>query len=234
MSFPRFKTLDEVPEPFRHLYRFDAAQAEAVADAVQGSEVAGLKDKNRELLRSIADLKTRYADIDPEEVKNLKTIGAKAEELDARLVAATRERADAEAKYLKRTARLHDATRDGAIVAALAKHGATPELLRPYLSQFVSVTEDEDGGMSIAVKDASGNVRFKNGAGDRLDVADFVAELREQPAFAPAFNVTPPSGGGARQGTPPAGARRMGVPDSRTMSANLDDIASGKLVIDAD
>lgn len=225
MTLPAFATIDLVPEPFRPFYREDGGQF--VADLVPGADVVGLKRKNAELLAATSDLKSKYADVDPEEYKTLKANGGKARDLDARLTAAATEKAALEARLATVESKYKGNQKKAEITRALAAENANIDLLEPLVSQMVDV--DDDG--FVVVRSSDGSVRYKDGAGNRFTVADLLSEMKLKPAYQPAFNVRIGSGGGASQGGTPQGMRLIDSNDKRAVLANLSDIASGKMKI---
>jgi len=223
MPLPTFATLEEVPEPFRSYAREDAGRI--VLDLVEGADVVGLRQNAATLLTEKKALQAKYADVDVDEYRNLKT--GKKTDIDARLTAAALEKAELQSQLAAiGTARRTDVKR-AEIMRALADAGGTVELLEPIVSTMVDV-EDIDGRMHVIVRDAQGTPRYKDGAGTRFGLSDLLAEMKAKPTFQPAFNVKVGSGGGAAPGGAGGPMRVIDASDKKAVLANLDDIRTGK------
>lgn len=194
-SLPTFDALDQVPEPFQPFAR-EGEGGKIVLDLVPGADVVGLKRKVEELHAARKELAERYKDVDLQEYQTLKAAGGKAQELDARLKVASEAEAAAKAKADQLAARLRRKAIQTEVTRALAASGGIVELLAPVVERMVDAEESGDD-FHVIVRDGAGNVRFKDGAGNRFTVDDLVTELKTRDEFKPAFRVAPPSGGGA-------------------------------------
>lgn len=231
MTLPAFATIDEVPEPFRPFAKADDT-GKVSLDLVPGAELVGLKRKNAELIAREADLKARFADVDPDEYKNLKANKGKALDLDERLKAAAAEKDALAGELTKLRGTMRKDTKDTAIARAIsASEGANMALLEPTVAKFVDI-EEIDGAMVVVVRTPKGAVRYKNGDGDLFGVSDLLAEMKENPMYKDAWKIKVGSGGGATPGSGgQSGVRTITAPDNRSFGANLDDIASGKVKV---
>jgi hypothetical protein len=234
MTLPVFDSLESVPEPFRPFYK-EQADGKVAADFVPGGDVVGLKKKNADLLANVAAMRAQYADVDVTEYQNLKANAGKGADLDARLKVS----AENEKKALERADKLAQRMRDQAkraeITAALSDAGVSVALLGPVVSSMVDVEENGDD-LHVVVRDpASGQVRFKDSAGNRLTVKDLLSELREKSEYAPAFPQKVGSGGGApvNSGNPAAGVRTISASDRAAVAKAVQsgDIRAGKVKI---
>lgn len=94
---------------------------------------------------------------------------------------------------------------DAEITNVLAKHApGAVELLSPHVAKYVRVTEGPKGFVREVV-DAEGNPRVGDGMGNPMTVEQLVLEMRDKPAFAPAF----PSSGTSGSGTQPNGSNKV-------------------------
>lgn len=192
MTLPVFDSLDQVPEPFRPFAR--EADGKVALDLVPGAEVAGLRRKRDELLAELKATRDRYDGVDPDDYRTIKA--GKSKDVDARLDAAAREKAELQAQLeALKVARRTDAKK-AEIARALAEAGATVELLEPIVERMTDV-EEVDGRMHVVVRDAQGAIRYRDGAGNRFGLSDLLAEMKGKDAYKPAFNVSVGSGGGS-------------------------------------
>lgn len=105
-----------------------------------------------------------------------------------------------DAKVAKMQSSLEKYLRDGAAASALAAAGTvSPDLLMPHVQQRVKVVQNGDDFIATVV-DTDGNTRM-NSKGVPMSVADLVAEMKTQPAFAPAFKSEAIGGSGKQPGS---------------------------------
>lgn len=128
--------------------------------------------------------------------------------LEGKMAAQIKAANEAKAKADAQLARL---LVDGQLTQALAAHGfgRNAALLTPMLREKISV-EDSGDGKRVVLKDEQGRVLIskKPGNNDPMDIAEFVAGLREQPEFKPLCETKATGGtGGASQG---GGSARTG------------------------
>lgn len=119
---------------------------------------------------------------------------------------------------------------------ALTEHGVkagSRDILCHYLTSRV-VTVQDNGRRVIRVLDESGQHAFADGAGNYKTVADHVKELSSSEKYADFFEPTGRGGSGApgrSGGNPTRGQGRISRTDQRAINANLEAIASGKVVV---
>jgi hypothetical protein len=108
---------------------------------------------------------------------------------------------DAEAKA---NAQLSKLLVDGQLTQALAAHGfgRNAALMTPMLREKISV-EDSGDGKRVVLKDEQGRVLIskKPGNNDPMDIAEFVAGLRDQPEFKPLCETKATGGTGSASQT---------------------------------
>lgn len=114
---------------------------------------------------------------------------------------------------------------------------ASVELLLPIIQGATKVVRDADGKSSVVVLDHNGNPRISGAPGStaNMTLAELVETMRNDKRYAPAFYGSPASGSGATGGAtgnaPAAGVRTVKRGDAAAKAANLDGIASGKVVV---
>lgn len=86
-----------------------------------------------------------------------------------------------------------------AAAEALAKAGGSPDLLLPHVRSRVKVVQDGEDFIA-RVLDADGTSIRTGNNGQPMSVADLVAEMKTQPAFAPAFKSEAKGGSGKQPG----------------------------------
>jgi hypothetical protein len=119
---------------------------------------------------------------------------------------------------------------------AATKEGGDPFFLLPHIERQTRMHAGDDGQYSVEVIDSLGNARIstKSGAVTPMTHSELIGEMKANPQFAPAFGVTPPSGGGTPPGAAtgaPAGTAVLARGDLAGIGANLEAIAKGKATI---
>lgn len=226
MPLPEFPTLDAVPEPFRP-YATEV-DGKVVLDLVPGADMVGIKRKNAELIQREADIKAKFADIDPDEYKSLKASKGSAKDLDERLKAAAAEKATLEDQLTKLRTSVRNSTKRSEVTRALAAENANVALLEPLVMNMVDV-EEVEGNVFVVIRTPEGGVRYRNGQGDRFSVTDLLQELKAKPEFQPAFMTKVGSGGDARPGSAGRqGVRLIDPANKQDVMNSLEDIRTGK------
>lgn len=163
------------------------------------------------LEKELNDFKTKYAEVDPDEYKSLKTLKQeiasreeeqKIKEIEAQkdweaLKARIEDKHKTEFESLKINSSTEIQKREERIQAmqnSLHKHIAQSEItkeiveaegkikiLKPHVEPYIKVLEDS-GEYVVRVIDDSGNVRV-NSNGEHLSVREFIQELKEHPDF---------------------------------------------------
>lgn len=97
------------------------------------------------------------------------------------------------------------------------------DLLMPHVRSKMKVAQNGDDFVAIVV-DGEGNTRI-NSKGQPMTVADLVAEMKTQPAYAPAFKSDTKSGSGA----PAGGSKNAALPagGNKADKTSTDKIAAG-------
>lgn len=215
-----FEKKEDAPEWLRPSLLEDGGKF--VFEAETSAEVAGLKRtlEDRKLKHAeLADMLKRFEGIDPERARQLEQEAEKAqrEGLKAKGDWETREKqltdrlaADLAAREKKFQADLESATAreqklrasidryliQAEATAALAQHGGIPELLLPHVIGQIKVLEEGDQFVARVV-DKDGTPRIADVKGTPFSIANLVAEMRENPIFAPAFKASRAGGSGA-------------------------------------
>ncbi len=211
-------------------------------------EKNALAAKNREVLAETKRAKEtarRFEGIDPEEYKTLKqqaeeTAQRKALE-EGNLEAWKKQFVDQFSKekepILNENKTLKSAvealTVDAQATSALADAKGSPKVLLPHIKANVRVMLEE-GNYVARVVDERGNVRIGDAQGNPMTIAQFVAEMKQDPDFARNFEGTGSSGGGATKSTAGGGGNRqtIAVGNSGTLSMkDIDAINSGANVV---
>lgn len=161
--------------------------------------------------REISEFKTKYAEVDPEEYKSLKTlqqeIAAREEEQKLKEMEAKKDWEALQKRIEDKHRTEFDSFKNQSLTeiqkkeeriqtmqSSLHKHIAQTEvvkeivdakgkikILRPHIDPYVKVIED-NGEYVVRVTDDAGNVRT-NSNGEHLSIKDFIQELKEHPDF---------------------------------------------------
>lgn len=204
------------------------AVAAAVAEATTGfeskltEETEGLKNKNSQLLSEVKKFKTKAAsvpdDFDAEAWKTMQTdaevareAAAKAEgkwdEYKAELVTThqtevTGLKDENSALHLQ----LEGVLVNNAIMSAIGHAKGNADLLMPHIRKHVKLI-DEDGEHIARVIDKSGNPRITGAKGDFMSIENLLDEYKESDTFAPCFEGSRATGGGAGGGSGSGGTK---------------------------
>jgi hypothetical protein len=124
-------------------------------------------------------------------------------------------------------------------IEALATAGGSATLLLPHVKSQCKVLRQDDGERIVQVLDHNGNPRIAIEDGKTRDftIKDLVTEMRADDTYAMAFGLKGKAGHGG-PGDHDAGirdnARVIHDVGHESMSNNLEDIASGKVVVEMD
>jgi hypothetical protein len=124
--------------------------------------------------------------------------------------------------------------------SAIAQFGGSKhaKLLLPHILGRTRLRETENGRHVVEVLDDAGGVQLGDANGTPMTIAQFVERMRGMPEYEVCFEGANRSGaGGPGNGRPPSSETRNGVrvipaSDTAACSAALNDIASGKAVVD--
>lgn len=135
-------------------------------------------------------------------------------------------------------AQLEDTMGRSRLVEAIVAAEGSPELLAPAMAQRIrSRVDPTTNKVVIEVLDANGSPGIKDSQGTPMGMSDLVNEFKSNPVYAPAFKGSSAAGSGASggaKGAPNSGpVRTISVSDQRGLSANLEDIAAGKITVTA-
>lgn len=124
------------------------------------------------------------------------------------------------------------------IVEAISKEGGNVDVLMPHVKSQVVMIKDSRGTWKPEVQNNDGDPRVNSDGAD-LSVLQLVQEMKTQDVFAGCFSGANSSGTG-KQNSSESGKqndktnKKKVIPssDDKAMSNNIDDIASGKTVVD--
>jgi hypothetical protein len=173
--------------------------------------VAGLKNKNNELIGTNKSLKARVIPdgFDLTAAQEALAFKAKAEEEKQKAAGnydtLVKQMADKHVAELKKIADERDSLltraqvreKKAAAMDAIAKTQGNLTLLLPHVMSNLSV-EDVNGELAVRVVDAKGNALVADGSGTPMSVEQFVAGLKDNAEFAGAFAASGVTGTGAR------------------------------------
>ena len=175
------------------------------------ADIAGLKNKNSELLGSIRELKDKvkqWEGKDPAKVdaalKQIEEIEAerkrsegKFDELKIQLNEThKKEIADRDARVTRVTGKLYEVIGKNEALRAIAKAEGNATLLMPYIERHLRIVEEGED-YEPRIVDEKGKERL-GPKGDPLTVEEFVLELAAKDEFAGAFKM--PIAGGSGKG----------------------------------
>jgi len=118
--------------------------------------------------------------------------------------------------------------------AAIAKHKGVVDLLLPHVKSQVRVEKDAAGKFTARVIGADGHPRIslRQGNSENMTIEELVETMRESDTFGVAFEGSQSSGTGAENNAGGTGGKKtVSFGDSKAMSANIEDIASGKIEV---
>lgn len=211
--------VDEVPEGLADHYTKRAdGKFQLAVDPVDGfalEDVSGLrraledhKEKSRTLVEKLKvfdglsadDVHEKLAELD--DLRKVANAGGDDKAVEARIDAAAAavrrgyqsKLKTAEARSAELLAEVDKLRRQRSVQDAITEAGGIPELLSPHVLGRTKMVEN-DGKFGVCVIDDDGSV-MRNSTGDALTPADFVAQLKQNPAFAPAFKASGASGTG--------------------------------------
>jgi len=186
---------------------------ETVTDAVSQEEntnqekVFTQEQVNEIVAKRISQVNKRFADIDVDEYRELKTLRQQQEEEQMinrqefeKLLKQTKAKADEEVTTLR--SELEKIKVDGALINAASKAGSVnPEHIAQLLKKHIRL----DSNGSVSVVDSEGNVRYNDSA-DPMSVDDLTEEFLNANTY---YRVAGPSGSGSQSNTEPSRAEAM-------------------------
>jgi len=211
-----------------------------------------LRTSERTLTKTVADLQTKYKDLDPEEAK---AALAKMDEIknwdgdrkiQESVEAAKRELLKQHTKVKEQLEedltdvqeQLTEALVTTKIVEALTKEQGNVELLLPHVKKSVRMMKNTEGRFYPEVINDNGDQRVGDSDGSPMTIHQLILEMKAQKTFAAGFPGANSSGGGGGGSsdsgthTKTSGVKTVAASDGKGMSASLEDIASGKTQVD--
>jgi len=141
-------------------------------------------------------------------------------------------------KYTKLKSQLQQELITSSAIKALRdpKVDGDVDLMLPHVISQVRMTEKEDGTFVVEVVDKNGNPKIGDTNGNPMSIDQLVLEMKGNKIFARGFNSSGASGGGARgansSGVMTGNVKSVSASDKAGMSAHLEDIAAGKVLVD--
>ena len=137
---------------------------------------------------------------------------------------------------------LQDAIVDSKIIEAISVEKGNVSLLMPHVKTHVRMVKGSNGRFKPEVIKEDGTVRIGDSQGNDMTITQLVQEMKGQETFAAAFTGANQSGSG-RDGNNNDGndnnrnnrgtdSKVINSSDTKEVSANLEDIASGKVIVD--
>ena len=122
------------------------------------------------------------------------------------------------------------------IVEAISKESGNVDVLMPHVKSQVVMIKDAHGKWKPEVQNKDGDPRVNNDGAD-MSVIQLVQEMKSQDTFAGCFPGANSQGTGKHDSSQSTKQKKDNVKvvdasDTKAMSQNLDDIASGKVKVD--
>lgn len=132
---------------------------------------------------------------------------------------------------------LQDAIVNSQIVKAISDEKGSVDLLVPHVRKHVNMIKDGKGRWIPEVVNEKGDPRIGDSQGTPMTIPQLVQEMKTKDVFAGAFPGANQSGtgrSGAEEGThhETGDKKVVNASDNKTVSDNLEDIASGKTKVD--
>jgi len=136
---------------------------------------------------------------------------------------------------------LQEAIVTSKIIEAISKEGGNVDVLMPHVKNQVKMVKDGHGKWKPEVIKADGTPRIGDSAGNDMTVLQLVGEMKTQETFAGCFLGANSTGTGKQNSSESVtqnkktGEKKV-IPssDDKAMSKNIDDIASGKTLVNMD
>jgi hypothetical protein len=243
-DFSPVESLDKVPEEFRPIYAQKAGDdGKFVIEPTFAKVAASINgfNKSNKTLRN--ELKSTKVDLSPLSEFGADPAAIKAA-IDAKLSDAQKAAGQDVNKQIegvkaalatahkgeldKRDARnqglqnqLYTMMVENAATSAIVELKGVPDLLMPFVKNFVKVNE-KDGQFHVSVVDAQGEIRYGN-TGSPMSIKELIAEMKANEKYGRLFESDQPNGGGGFQ---PGAGRQNQQPKKGEKSAN-DKISAG-------
>lgn len=191
-------------------YRLDVTEVAGLAL----EDISGLRtglEKERQKSRDLETKLVSFKDIDPKNVRDLEAkvqemnnwtpddkVQSKIESSVAEVVKQHETKLnDMQKRETSLLGALNKELVASKVVKAITENKGSVELLESIVSQNVRMRENADGSFSTEIVKADGTQRL-NSKGDALGMSEYVKELRNDKAYARAFDGSDISGGGAQ------------------------------------
>ena len=118
---------------------------------------------------------------------------------------------------------------------AIADQDGSVDLLLPHVVSQTRMRKTENGSFIAEVVDNTGNPRIGDAQGNPMTIPQLIEEMKSADVFARAFNSSGATGSGAtntnKSSSGSTGRRSISRSDQDAISSNLEDIASGKIIV---
>jgi hypothetical protein len=234
---------------------------EKVADGDNGElELAPVAKLRSALERERANNQTaqatiaKFKDLDPEKARQALTkleemkswkpeqeVEKRIELLKNELATANKQEKEAiQQKLTRAQAQLKKTLVTNAAVTAIQEEGGNVKLLLPHVEASIRMreTENVDSPYLVEVINENGDPAVGDGAGNPMSIKQLIQKFKSSDDFASAFKASGTQGSGASNGAKGTQQQQSGnsrvlkTRDAKVLGANLDDIASGKVVVD--
>ena len=223
----KVKSLDEVEEKHRDLYKQSGEGFVLDADGEAADEVAGLKTALAKEKQDALELKQKLEGLSKNELAELKRLKKQAEEAERAQLEKDGNWEAVKTQMLKKHQEEMDALTskmggvqtqlervlvDQAAMEAIVAQKGNPKLLLPIVKGALKLVE-ENGVQVVRVVNAQGQPIVANAKGDPMSIAGFVETLKAEPDYQAAFAASGQSGGGSQGGGAPSGGGNKPLKD---------------------
>jgi len=229
------KTVETLRVSEKELTNSVKAQTDALA--TEKAKFAGIDvEQAREAIGKIADIKNWKGEEKIAEA--VKAVETKNKQLMDDLTTKHKEVVTGLEKSVTDTrGQLHEEIVTSKITRAIHEADGNVELLLPHVKNQVRMAQATDGKFIPEVVYENQTPRIGDTDGNPMTITQLIGEMKGKDVFAGAFKGVNSNGSGNRgdnnsTGTKtPAGTKVVSAQDSKAMTANLDDIASGKVKV---
>lgn len=133
---------------------------------------------------------------------------------------------------------LQEAIVTSKIIEAISKENGNVDVLMPHVRNQVAMVKDSHGKWRPEVQKSDGTPRIGDSAGNDMTITQLVQEMKTQDTFAGCFPGANQSGSGNTGSSETGshkktgGSKTVAVSDTKAMSDNLENIASGETKVD--
>lgn len=210
----KVKTLDEVEEAFRPLYKKTDNGFVLDTDGEAADEVAGLKSALAREKQEALELKQKLEGLSKNELAELKRLKKLAEDAEREKLEKDGNFEAVKAQMLQKhqeemaqinnrlagvQGQLERVLVDQAAMEAIVAQKGNAKLLMPIVKSALKLVE-ENGNQVVRVVNAQGQPIVSNAKGDPMTIAGYVESLKSEPDYQAAFASSGSTGGGSQGG----------------------------------